>query len=189
MENKTLTGTDGHQIYQRGNYGGEEIPGTMTEAVAAKDGKDVTLTIDRDVQWYAKKIMKEATAQYSAQWGIAVVQNVQNGEILALADSDEIAAGSDEAKMNVSRAVSQTFEPGSIGKVISMSGYLQTGLRKPRRISTPCQASSLWMARPIRTPSSMVMSIGLWLAFSRNHRISAWSWPAMATRMSSGTNT
>lgn len=131
MENKTLTGTDGHQIYQRGNYGGEEIPGTMTEAVAAKDGKDVTLTIDRDVQWYAKKIMKEATAQYSAQWGIAVVQNVQNGEILALADSDEIAAGSDEAKMNVSRAVSQTFEPGSIGKVISMSGYLQTGLRKP----------------------------------------------------------
>ena len=131
MENKTLTGTDGHQIYQRGNYGGEEIPGTMTESVAAKDGKDVTLTIDRDVQWYAKKIMKEATAQYSAQWGIAVVQNVQNGEILALADSDEIAAGSDEAKMNVSRAVSQTFEPGSIGKVISMSGYLQTGLRKP----------------------------------------------------------
>lgn len=60
-----------------------------------------------------------------------MVQNVQNGEILALADSDEIAAGSDEAKMNVSRAVSQTFEPGSVGKVISMSGYLQTGLRKP----------------------------------------------------------
>lgn len=130
MENKKLTGTDGHQVYQRGNYGGEEIPGTVTESVAAKDGEDVTLTIDRDVQWYVKKVLKESKSQYNAAWGIAVVQNVQNGEILSLADSDEISAGTDEAKMSVSRAVSETFEPGSIGKVISMSGYLQTGLHK-----------------------------------------------------------
>ncbi len=41
VENKTLTGTDGHETYQRGN-GGEEIPGTMTESVAAKNGDDVT---------------------------------------------------------------------------------------------------------------------------------------------------
>ena len=129
MENKTLTGTDGHQTYQRGN-GGEEIPGTMTESVAAKDGEDVTLTIDRDVQWYVKKVLKDAKSKYGATWAIAVVQDVSSGEILALADSDEVKAGSDEAKMSVSRAVSETFEPGSVGKVISMSGYLQTGLHK-----------------------------------------------------------
>lgn len=58
VENKTLTGTDGHEAYQRGN-GGEEIPGTMTESVAAKNnGDDVTLTDDRDVQWYVKKVLK-----------------------------------------------------------------------------------------------------------------------------------
>ena len=129
MENKTLTGTDGHQTYQRGN-GGEEIPGTMTESVAAKDGEDVTLTIDRDVQWYVKKVLKDAKSKYGATWAIAVVQDVSSGEILALADSDEVKAGSDEAKMSVSRAVSETFEPGSVGKVISMTGYLQTGLHK-----------------------------------------------------------
>ena len=44
------------ETYQRGN-GGEEIPGTMTESVAAKNGDDVTLTIDRDVQWYVKKVL------------------------------------------------------------------------------------------------------------------------------------
>lgn len=129
MENEALTGTDGHQTYQRGN-GGEEIPGTMTESVAAKDGEDVTLTIDRDVQWYVKKVLKDAKSKYGATWAIAVVQDVSSGEILALADSDEVKAGSDEAKMSVSRAVSETFEPGSVGKVISMSGYLQTGLHK-----------------------------------------------------------
>ncbi|NMM97754.1 peptidoglycan D,D-transpeptidase FtsI family protein [Bifidobacterium olomucense] len=129
IENDALTGTDGHETYQRGN-GGEEIPGTMTESVAAKNGDDVNLTIDRDVQWYVKKTLKEAKSKYGAAWAIAVVQDVRTGEIMALADSDEVTAGTDEAKMGTSRAVSETFEPGSVGKVISMSGYLQTGLHK-----------------------------------------------------------
>jgi cell division protein FtsI (penicillin-binding protein 3) len=129
LENKLLTGTDGHQTYQRGN-GGEEIPGTMTESVAARDGDDITLTIDRDVQWYVKKTLKDAKSKYGSPWAIAVVQDMRNGQIIALADSDEVEAGSDEAKMNASRAVSETFEPGSVGKVISMSGYLQTGMHK-----------------------------------------------------------
>ena len=88
---------------RRGN-GGEEIPGTMTESVAAKNGDDVTLTIDRDVQWYVKKVLKEAESKYGAAWAIAVVQDVQSGEILALADSDEVQAGTDAAKMSPSRA-------------------------------------------------------------------------------------
>lgn len=50
--------------------------------------------------------------------------------ILALADSDTTEAGSDQAKMGASRAVSETFEPGSIGKVLAMSGMLQLGLHK-----------------------------------------------------------
>ncbi|KAA8824865.1 penicillin-binding protein 2 [Bifidobacterium reuteri] len=130
MENTVLTGTDGHQTYQRGNYGGEEIPGTMTESVPAQDGSDVNLTIDRDVQWYVKKIMKDAKAKYGSPWVIGVVQDIQTGEILALADSDEVDAGTDEAKLGASRAVSETFEPGSIGKLISASGYLQTGVHR-----------------------------------------------------------
>ena len=72
----------------------------MTESVAAKNGDDVTLTIDRDVQWYVKKALKEAESKYGAAWAIAVVQDVQSGEILALADSDEVQAGTDAAKMS-----------------------------------------------------------------------------------------
>ena len=61
---------------------------------------------------------------------MAVVQDIQTGEILALEDTDEYQAGSDQAKLNASRAVSESFEPGSVGKVITMSGLLQTGLHK-----------------------------------------------------------
>ncbi len=129
MEDETLTGTDGYQVYQQGT-GGVEIPGTMTESESEVDGSDVTLTIDHDVQWYVEKALKESCEKYGSPWGIAVVQDTQTGDILALADSDNVEAGSDQAKMTVSRAVSETFEPGSIGKVFTMAGMIQLGLHQ-----------------------------------------------------------
>lgn len=129
MENETLTGTDGYQVYQQGTAG-VEIPGTMTESEEAVNGSDITLTIDHDVQWYVEKALKESCEKYGSPWGIAVVQDTQTGDILALADSDEVEAGSDQAKMTVSRAVSETFEPGSIGKVFTMAGMIQLGLHQ-----------------------------------------------------------
>ena len=129
MMNDELTGTDGYEVYQQGN-GGEQIPGTMTDSETAVDGSDVTLTIDQDVNWYVKKVLREGKEEFGAAWAIGVVQDLQTNEIIALEDTDEIEAGSDDAKLNVSQAVSETFEPGSIGKVITMAGLLQTGLHK-----------------------------------------------------------
>ncbi|MEE1296041.1 MAG: penicillin-binding protein 2 [Bifidobacterium sp.] len=127
MEDKTLTGTDGYEVYQQGN-GGVEIPGTMTASKAAVDGSDVQLTIDSDVQWRVKQILKDSQKKYNASWGIAVVQDTRTGDIVALADTDTYKAGSDDAKLNVARSVRETFEPGSIGKVFTMSGLLQEKL-------------------------------------------------------------
>ncbi|NEG54379.1 peptidoglycan D,D-transpeptidase FtsI family protein [Bifidobacterium platyrrhinorum] len=127
--NGTLKGTDGYTVYQQGN-GGEVIPGTVTESKAATDGKDVALTIDADVDWYVKKVLTEGVSSSHAQWGIACVEDTQTGEIIALEDSDQIKAGTDAAKLNASRAVSQTFEPGSIGKVPALAAILQNGAHK-----------------------------------------------------------
>lgn len=127
--NKQLSGTDGYTVYQRGN-GGEVIPGTVSKIKAAQDGSDVTLTIDSDVDWYVKRVLAEGVASSHAKWGIAVVEDALTGEILALEDSDAIQAGSSEAKASASRAVSQTFEPGSIGKVPALAAILQNGVHK-----------------------------------------------------------
>ena len=127
--NKQLSGTDGYTVYQRGN-GGEVIPGTVSKTKAAQDGSDVTLTIDSDVDWYVKRVLTEGVAFSHAKWGIAVVEDALTGEILALEDSDAIQAGSSEAKASASRAVSQTFEPGSIGKVPALAAILQNGVHK-----------------------------------------------------------
>lgn len=130
MANKSLVGKDGSVSYQRGGNG-QEIPGTRTESESPVDGGTVKLTIDRDVQWYVKKVLKEAQEKNNAEWGIAVVQHVSDGKILAIADTDEYEAGSDEAKMNTSKAITTTFEPGSTGKLITAAGLLQEGLHKP----------------------------------------------------------
>lgn len=131
-----LAGTDGYTVYQRGN-GGEVIPGTVTKTQQATDGKDVTLTIDADVDWYVKKVLSEEVSSQHAQWGVAVVQDVQTGEIIALEDSDSIQAGSDEAKLGSSKAVSQTFEPGSIGKVPALAAIMQNGTKITDQFTVP----------------------------------------------------
>ncbi|MEK0306865.1 peptidoglycan D,D-transpeptidase FtsI family protein [Bifidobacterium favimelis] len=129
MENKRLTGKDGYEVYQQGRQG-QQIPGTQTKSQEPVNGADVKLTIDQDVQWYVKKALDDARDKYHADWAVAVVQEVGTSRILALADTDDYRAGSDEAKIHPSKAVSQTFEPGSIGKTISVSGMLQEGVHK-----------------------------------------------------------
>lgn len=129
-QDKVLTGKDGYQKYQGNNVGNEKIPGTVSEYKEAVNGNDIKLTIDSDVDWYVKKVLLDGMNKYKAGWGVAVVQDIRTGEIVALEDSDNIKAGSAEARASVSKAVSQVFEPGSIGKVFSVAGMLQTGARQ-----------------------------------------------------------
>lgn len=129
-EDAILTGVDGYQSYQGNNVGNQRIPGTPLEVKQAVNGRDIKLTIDSDVDWYVKKVLRDGKKQYHAAWGIAIVQDIRTGEIIALEDTDEIEAGSTDAKLHSSRAISQTFEPGSIGKVFAMAGMLQTGAHK-----------------------------------------------------------
>ncbi|KFF31278.1 peptidoglycan D,D-transpeptidase FtsI family protein [Bifidobacterium bombi] len=139
MKNAELSGTDGYKINQYGE-GGQEIPGTSSEYKAPKDGNDVKLTIDADVDWFVKKVLVEGKEQYHADWALACVEDTRTHEIIALDDSDQIQAGSAEAKMGASRAVSETFEPGSIGKVFSIAGMMQNGVRQASdKFSVPYQ--------------------------------------------------
>ncbi|MBW3087770.1 penicillin-binding protein 2 [Bifidobacterium sp. 82T24] len=130
MTNASLVGKDGETRYQRG-ANGQEIPGTRTESREPVDGGKVKLTIDRDVQWYVKKALTDAKKKTGAKWGIGVVQRVKDGKIVAIADTDTYEAGSDQAKLNTSQAVTTVFEPGSTGKLITAAGLLQEGLHKP----------------------------------------------------------
>lgn len=129
-ENKVLSGQDGEETYQHGARGGE-IPGTRTVTRKAVNGSTVRLTIDSDVQWYAQRALADTMVKNPADWGVAVVQEVKTGKILAIADTGDVKAGSAKAALEGSRAVSSAIEPGSIGKLVTMSAELDKGLHQP----------------------------------------------------------
>jgi cell division protein FtsI (penicillin-binding protein 3) len=105
---------------------GEEIPPV--------DGRDLQLSIDSKVQFFAYQKLREAVLQHKAQAGSVVVLDAQSGEVLALANYPSY---SPERRVNLSgaqlrnRALTDTFEPGSTMKPFAISLALEKGLVKP----------------------------------------------------------
>lgn len=132
MENASLQGVNGVETYEQTNpiYGTAKIPGTEKVQSVATPGGTVKLTIDSDVQWYLNKELKARVENQHADWGIGVVQEVKTGKILAISDSSQYAANSEDALTKGSQAMLSTFDPGSTGKLITAAGVLQEGLHK-----------------------------------------------------------
>ena len=84
-----LTGTDGTISYERGS-GGQVIPGGQQTETPAVPGGDITLTIDRDLQFRAEEAVNGAKERRGAQWAAAIVEEIGTGRILAMADSDSV---------------------------------------------------------------------------------------------------
>jgi cell division protein FtsI (penicillin-binding protein 3) len=113
---------------------GRVMPNGRTVTVEPEAGNDVQLTLQRDIQWYAQKILSETLAKSNAESGSATVMDVKTGEVLALAsvptfDADE--PGKADAAVRGNRAVTDVFEPGSIGKVITAAAALESGVLTP----------------------------------------------------------
>ncbi|MGH3444890.1 MAG: penicillin-binding transpeptidase domain-containing protein, partial [Nocardioidaceae bacterium] len=113
-----LSGRSGSATYEVG--GGNRIPLGDSSVVAPKAGKDLTLTIDQDLQWYAQRALRNAVRGAGAQSGSAVVMDAATGELLALADYPTFDAndptGSPESDLGA-RSVRDMYEPGSVEKV------------------------------------------------------------------------
>jgi cell division protein FtsI (penicillin-binding protein 3) len=136
-----LAGKDGSETYEVG--GGNRIPLGENSEVKPVNGKDLTLTIDRDVQWYAQRVLRTAVQGARAKSGAAIALDTRTGEILALADYPSYDANKPaDANENDrgSRALSDVYEPGSVEKVLTMSGLIDKGLVTPHtRVRVPKQ--------------------------------------------------
>ena len=89
------------------------------ETVAPTDGKDIQLSVDSKVQFFAYQKLRDAVLQHKAKAGSVVVLDVQTGEVLALANYPSYVPGKRSnltpAQMR-NRALTDTFEPGSTMK-------------------------------------------------------------------------
>lgn len=127
-----LKGTPGYEVYEGGRKG-QQVPGGHVEESPARTGDSVTLTIDADIQWKAQSLLDAQVEATGSKSGSVVVYDVETGEVLALADSGATDPNhpGDSAGGSLSSSVSDIFEPGSTGKVITMAAVLEEGLVTP----------------------------------------------------------
>ncbi|WP_242497393.1 peptidoglycan D,D-transpeptidase FtsI family protein [Nocardioides oleivorans] len=133
---KQLAGVDGEATWQSNSSKGVRIPLRDSTVKAAQNGKPLTTTIDRDLQWFVQKVLAQSVEQYQAASGAAVVLDTRTGETLALADYPTFDANepgeANEDDLG-SRAMNDTYEPGSVEKVLTASSLIDAGKAFPRQ--------------------------------------------------------
>jgi cell division protein FtsI (penicillin-binding protein 3) len=136
-----LSGKDGSATYETG--GGQRLPLGENNVVPPVDGTDLTLTIDRDVQWYTQRVLRQAVQGAGGESGAAVVLDSRTGEVLALADHPTFNANApmladpDDLGM---RSLFDVYEPGSVQKVLTAASLIDAGKVTPdTRITVPPQ--------------------------------------------------
>ena len=101
------------------------------------NGKDLTLSIDSKIQYIAYTHLKEAVEKHKAKAGGAVVIDTQTGEVLALVNlptyNPNERGGLTGAQLR-NRVLTDTFEPGSTMKPISVAWALETGRVTPETV-------------------------------------------------------
>lgn len=133
MLDKTLAGKPGTMIAEQARDG-YIIPGSERQDIPAVPGRDVRLTIDADVQWYAQNALAKQVTAVGAESGTAVVIEVATGKIRAAAsypsfDPNDLGAAKAANLRNY--AFNDAFEPGSTGKLMTMAAALQQGVVTP----------------------------------------------------------
>jgi cell division protein FtsI (penicillin-binding protein 3) len=124
---RELAGTPGSSVFQRG-WRGQAIPTTTATGTDPIPGTNVTLTIDRDVQWVAQKAIAERVKFARADSGTVVVMNPRTGQIYALATVPTFDPNkpAEAVQANIgNRALSQVFEPGSTSKIMTLAAVIE----------------------------------------------------------------
>jgi cell division protein FtsI (penicillin-binding protein 3) len=110
--------------------GGRTVAGTERTTATPVDGSDIVLTIDRSIQFATEQALLKRVAELGAKGAQAIVMAPKTGEIVAMASVHINDHGVYEVTSGNLSAVN-AYEPGSVGKVITMSGALNEGTVTP----------------------------------------------------------
>lgn len=124
-----LKGEPGKLVLQQGAYGMPIPDGTEVDE-PAKDGQDIILSIDIDMQQYVEERLAKGVSDIGGEDGSAVLYDADSGDIIAIAstpyldpsDRSNIEEGATSVK-----AITTQFEPGSIFKTASFCAMLEAG--------------------------------------------------------------
>ena len=133
LEDACLAGENGEETYRR-SEDNVAIPGTTIVTKPAKDGSDVKLTIDADLQWFAQQKLAETLPGLGAPYGFVLVQEAKTGKVRVAAQSPTVdpndVDGTPEDFWGA-RMFSSPYEPGSTFKALTAAMLVDQGLADP----------------------------------------------------------
>ncbi len=128
-----LSGTPGERTIEMSAQG-QEIAGGKQVVREPQPGSSLVLTIDRDLEFQAQQYLRSAVRENGAKGGTVVVMDPRSGDIYAMATYpwfDPNAFASSDPTRFVNRAVTDTWEPGSVNKTITAAAALESGSVTP----------------------------------------------------------
>ena len=114
-------------------------------------GQDLTLSIDRRIQYLAYRELKAGLAEHKARSASAVIIDVQRGEVLAMVNQPSYNPNNRHRLRSShlrNRAVTDVFEPGSTLKPFTVAAALESGRYHP---STPIETAPGWYQVGVNT--------------------------------------
>ena len=131
--NTVLSGVDGKQIAET-DRDGNEIPGGESSYIAPIGGATIQLTVDTGIEGFLQNALEEAARTNLAKYAYGVVMSPKTGEIYAISSYPTIDPNSPprsdaETLLDLSRQrmVTETYEPGSVFKVVTLAAALDSG--------------------------------------------------------------
>ena len=156
--NDILTGTPG-KITSAQDAVQDLIPYENETYIAPQNGNDITLTIDANIQQVAEKYLKQACEENNCKdGGNVIIMNPNNGDILAMAtypdynlndpytldfisekEWNKMSGEEQNTKLQETwnnRAITSTYEPGSVFKIITAAAGLEENLIETDKVNT-----------------------------------------------------
>lgn len=132
-QDEVLRGTDGKRLFEIG-ADGLRIPVGVDELTRPQDGKDVKLTLNSDLQYFAQQAIQSQSDKLGADWGVIIVMDAKTGNLIAMADTnspDPNDPGRTAARDRGVRSVTAAYEPGSVEKMITAAALIEEGKSSP----------------------------------------------------------
>ena len=114
-----------------------ELTFADSEMLESEPGAEITLTLDRNVQFVSERALADAVEKNKAKAGVAVVIEVRTGQILALANVPSYDPNKPGNAIRLgarNRAISDAYEIGSVMKVFTIAAALDAGAVSPTTV-------------------------------------------------------
>lgn len=124
------------------------------EETPITNGRDVVLTIRRDIQHTVEESLKTGIERYGAVGGDVVIMDPKTGQILAMASYPNYEPGffyEYPSQYHKNPIIANTFEPGSIFKVLTVAAGIDAGVINENTICTKCATARQIGEYTIRT--------------------------------------